>query len=549
MRFLPVAQVVTQRGGHFALGVEQPHRDRRYEIRIVHDSFCERSLPRVQVQERDWFDAGTIRLLRGVVVRGRVTTKAGGFPIRDALVAIDNPNGVLRLAETPGRETGLLARTEADGRYRIPNVDPRKSYRISAVAPEFARQERLNVTVNEVNSQVDFQLGPGYSITGLVTGPTGEPLRHAKVTAHALTQKAPQREETRSDDEGRFMLPGLNQGSFTVIAEAHGYVRGEDKPIPAGKQDLHIVLEKQGLVIVQALGKHGQPLPNYTMHLRTWFEGQSMPGPTQIYKQVQGAQNGVATLAGIDPMDYVVEVQAKDHAKAFSAPFRIVASPHVTPRVIVRLNEGGVIAGRVVDGRGSPLPGVSIQTLPGHFVDHPFIRKLGIQVPHRITKTRVVTGQRGEFRIPLLNEGKYQLKFTHRDYCNLFTKGHEVWTGSTTILGSIRMFRGALVDGIARLGGVAKGQLKVTVSRIADAQDKGKDKNVLPFSCEAVTNNTGHFVFAKRLLPGDYEVRGALQHADFFTQMIQFQKSQSRFRIGPGQLRHQLQVQIPAVAK
>jgi hypothetical protein len=101
------------------------------------------------------------------------------------------------------------------------------------------------------------------------------------------------------------------------------------------------------------------------------------------------------------------------------------------------------------------------------------------------------------------------------------------------------------------LGGVAKGQLKVTVSRIADAQDKGKDKdkNALPFSCEAVTNKTGHFVFAKRLLPGDYEVRGALQHADVFTQMIQFQKSQSRFRIGPGQLRHQLQVQIPAAAK
>ena len=69
---------------------------------------------------------------------------------------------------------------------------------------------------------------------------------------------------------------------------------------------------------------------------------------------MRGAANGVATLDGINPMDYVVEVRAKGHAKAFSPPFRIVSGSQATPRVTVRLNEGGVIAGVVVGvhGRG-----------------------------------------------------------------------------------------------------------------------------------------------------------------------------------------------------
>ncbi len=542
MRFLPVAVTVTEHDGSFALGLEQPRETDRYEIRIVTQSFCERSVPAIQILEGDWFDAGTIRLKRGVVVSGRVTTKAGGFPIQDALVTIGNPNGVLRLAETPGQEHGLAAHTGAGGSYRIPNVNPVKSYQVSAVALDFARQERTNITLDpHRNTQVDFQLGPGYSITGLVTGPAGAPIRGAKVTAHALSQKLSQQEETRTDEQGRFALLGLEQGSFNVIAEAYGYVRGEAAPIRTGTKELHLVLEKQGLVIVQAFGKNGRPLRNYTMHLRPWFEGQPLPGPTQIHKEVRGAANGVATLEGINPMDYVVEVRAKDHAKAFSAPFRIVSGPQATPRVIVHLNEGGVIAGVVVDSQGNPLPGVAIQTLANHFVDNPLIRALGFQVPHRITKTRVVTNQQGEFRIPLLNDGKYQLKFTHRDHCSLFTKGHQVTAGQTTSLGSIRMVRGALVDGIARVGGVAKGQVRVTVSRIPDPNDK----DAPPLTCDAVSNNTGQFVFAKRLLPGEYEGGAMPLNEGPFKGLICYQASKFRFRIGQGQIRHHLQVRIP----
>jgi len=542
MRFLPVAQAVTREDGRFALGLQWRGPDHRFELRIVHDNFCERSLLSLQVQERDWYDAGTIRMKRGTAVRGRVTTKAGGFPIADALVTISNAGGGLRLAGTPGQEDGLTAHTGADGRYRIPNVDPQKSYRISAVATDFARQEHPNVTLDlHGDSQVDFQLVRGWQITGRVTGPAGEPLAHARVTAHALTQKSTQTEETRANDKGRFVLMGLAQGSFTVIAEAYGYIRGEEAPIPAGKQNLHIVLEKQGMVIVQAFGKHGRPLHDYTIHLRTWFEGSPMPGHTKIYKHVRRAQNGVATLDGLDPMDYVVEVCAKDHAKAFSPPFRIVAG-RTTPRVTVHLNEGGVLAGVVLDEKGNPLPGVAIQTLPNHFMDNPLIKMLGGEVPHRITKTRVVTNDQGEFRIPLLNDGKYQLRFTHRDYCNLFTKGHEVWTGQTTSLGNIPMVRGALVDGFARMDGVARGQIKVTVTRVPDANDD----QAPPLTCEAVSNNSGHFVLAKRLPPGQYEARGANQLTHFLLQVIQYKKSLVKFRIGPGQVRHQLQVRVPS---
>ncbi len=539
--FLPVAQTVSDDNGKFMMGIERVEDGRVYEVHVIHHKFCDHKMPNIQFLEEDWVDAGRIELQRGVIVEGRVTVKGTNYPIAEASVSIGNPNGAINIAPVPGRENGITAEADASGHYRIENVDPVGIFKMTAVAPDYAKAEKTEVSLNvgTVN-RVDFELSPGFSIAGIITGPTGKPVPYAKITAYALSQKVSQTEETRTNENGKFEVIGLQQGSFTVVAEAPGFVKGEDKPIPSGKQDVHIVLEKQGMVTVQVFGKSGTPQRNYQIWLKTYFEGQQIYGGTNVYKKVERAPNGITTLEGINPMDYVVEVHAKRHAKAYSEPFKILVSQTELPTVTVRLNEGGVIEGVVVNGAGQPIADATVKTKPNKLFDNPLVQMF--QVPYRITKSQVQTNARGEFRIPLLNDGQYQVRFIHRDYCTLTTDDNKVIAGESTNVGQVRMIQGALLSGIVRVNGIPRGQVKVAVSSVPD----GKETTTpTMFSCEAITDNNGQYILSKRLPPGTYEAYAAEQiQNNPFLMIVQMQNSKKSFRVSGNQKRRVLHINL-----
>ncbi len=523
--FLPVAQTVSDESGRFRMGIEQVEEGKVYEVRITHDKFCDDKLPNIQPIEGQYVQVGTHELKRGVVVEGRVLVKGTNYPVADATVSIGNPNGTVDIAPVPGREHGITATVDASGYYRVENVDPEGFFKMTAVAPDYAKDEKTQVTLEKgAINRVDFQLSPGFSIAGIITGPTGTPIPFAKITAYLLSQKVAQTEETRTDEHGKFEVLGLQQGSYTIVAECPGFVKGDDKPIPAGKKDVHIILEKQGMVTVQVFSKTGGPMRSYEVWLKTYFEGQEIFGNTNVYKKVERSSDGTTRLEGIDPMDYVVEVQAKGHAKGFSEPFKVVASQQEIPKVTVRLNEGGIIQGVVVSGNGQPVADATVRTRPNKLIDNPLVEMF--QVPYRITKTDVKTDKNGAFRINLLNDGLYQLRFEHPDYCTLTTNDTKVVTGESTNVGQVRMLQGALLTGIVRVNGVPQGQVKVSVSAVADEQNI----NPNPFSCDAITDNQGRYILSKRLPPGNYEAYAAQQiQNNPFIMIVQMQKSKKPF--------------------
>jgi len=524
--FLPVAQTVSDENGKFRMGVERVEDGKVYEVRIVHAKYCDHKLPNIQFLEEDWVTV-LARLKRGVIVEGQVMVKGTNYPVADATVSIGSPNGSINIAPVPGREHGITADVDASGRYRIENVDPGGFFKMTAVAPDYAKEEKTQISLEKGTvNRVDFQLSPGFSIAGIITGPTGKPVPYAKITAYALSQKVSQTEETRTDENGKFEVLGVQQGSYTIVAESPGFVKGEDKPIPAGKKDVHIVLEKQGMVTVQVFGKSGSTMRSYQVWLKTYFEGQQIYGNTNVYKKVERASNGMTTLEGIDPMDYVVEVHAKNHAKAYSAPFKIIASQQDIPKVTVRLNEGGVIEGVLVNGAGQPIVGATVSTRPNKLIDNPLVEMF--QVPYRITKKQAKTNAKGVFKINLLNDGLYQLRYEHDDYCTLTTNDTQVITGQTADAGQVRMVQGVLLTGIVRVNGVPQGQVKVSVS--AAGNDQGATPN--QFSCDAITDNQGRYILSKRLPPGSYEAYAAQQiQNNPFLMIVQMQKSKKPFRV------------------
>ncbi len=112
--------------------------------------------------------------------------------------------------------------------------------------------------------------------------------------------------------------------------------------------------------------------------------------------------------------------------------------------------------------------------------------------------------------------------------------------GRKAELPNIQITRGCMVTGFATVAGQVKGQIKVNVSSVND------EKNPVPFSCEAISDNEGAFLLNKRLKPGRYEVMAAQQvQANPLIMMVQFNKSKKSFVIAPGQEHFELRVDVP----
>ena len=279
VRFPPVAQDSTVLDGSFHLGVEEWVEGQEFEVRVVHDSFCEGRIQRINIQPRDWYDAGDISLTGGVAVFGRVTTETG-LPVPNAKITVNRPNSLDHISPTPGREDAVAARTDSNGNYEIPHVDPPNTFSITAVAEDFATEEKRNLRFMDLSRfELDFQLGMGLTIGGTLASADGEPVSSARVTVAALSQKSTQTEEVFSDREGFFLAEGLRAGVYSVIVEARDFIRVDERPIMAGTENLAITLETQGGVEITVVDKNGAALKSFDYRIRAAFEGNNYGNP------------------------------------------------------------------------------------------------------------------------------------------------------------------------------------------------------------------------------------------------------------------------------
>ena len=534
----PVARGECDAQGVFALGIEQVDASRSFEVRVVTDKYVDFQLGGLHIQPNDWYDAGVLKLDAGLQLSGVVTVAgSNGLPVPGAEISVKlTGNPITSAAPTPGRERGLVVKADQNGRYRIDNA-PSGIVTLSAVASNFARLERPGTNLDKgTQNVVNFELQEGKIIDGTVFDPQHTPIAGAKVTAMAISSKTPINEEARTGHDGRFEIIGLVDGPYQINVLAPGFVNGNPGPVEAGTRGLEITLEKQGSVRVQVYGKNNRLLSTYLVTVKIAYQNSDLYGNTEVpQKQIRSPKDGIGVVEGLNPPQapnqYLLQIDADGHAKAFSEQFTIVPGTE-PPLIVVHMNEGGVLEGTVTSTDGRPLPGVTVTTMPNNLDENPFTAMFQGVIPYNITRTTISTNAEGKFRLPLLNEGKYQLKLQHASHFDMFVKDNEVHTGQTTIVPNLRMGRGCTVTGTVRVDGQAAGQVKVTISTLQDPTKVG----VSPFSSEAITDNDGRFGFPKRVPPGRYTVMAARQTlGNPILQMGDFNKSKQEIEIGPGQ--------------
>jgi len=168
-------------------------------------------------------------------VSGTVTDQSRRQPLNGARVIV----GELYGDRTRRDWTGF------DGKYRVNGVPPGRqvvTVHLRGYAPELATVE---VEVGKT-AMLDFKLGPGGQVGGLVVGPEGKPLAGVHVVAVRWREHETLGLQAMTDGQGRFVIADAPNDEFhiTLLHSAHQAVHS--RPVRAPKTDYRFEMIPRG---------------------------------------------------------------------------------------------------------------------------------------------------------------------------------------------------------------------------------------------------------------------------------------------------------------
>lgn len=297
-----------------------------------------------------------VELERALLITGRVEDEATGEPVGGLVVSA-------RPAASPWAGTGHVATTLPDGTFRIDAL-PEGSYvvtvqRNDGVADDWIRKE-LGV-VEAGTEDLVIQVERGYRIAGVLRDPDGLPvttplpIEAIRITDHGGLDYA-HRVTVHSDEEGRFLFAGLPRGRYDLTFEPPQ--AGGSQPsiaatalqgIPAGTTDLVVDL-------VEGLSIRGRLVD---------ADGETVEVPGTIFVHPMGTVAGSQESVAVPVLGGTFETPALVYGRSY----RILATgfpgyrqgtlTDVRPGstdLVIPLEAGGSIRGRVLDEQGRPVP-------------------------------------------------------------------------------------------------------------------------------------------------------------------------------------------------
>lgn len=553
----PVAETRSGPDGAFAIGLQLAS-DKNFDLRFLSPAHADSSITDLRVLADEWHDVGTVTLAPGLTLHGRVTVEGTATPVPQALVRVVAASAFedAMLQALPGREQGLAALAEPDGRYTIHNVPATGVVQMSAVAHGFARVVRKDIDLSKAaDTEIDFGLPPGLALVGRVVDPAGKPVARAQIEAWPTTAALPACTAVTQTD-GAFAVLGLREGKHLVKVRARGFQDVDLRDIVAGRDDVRVTLRPRARLLVRAFTPNGRIVRDYRVGVRRYFAATAntreqvarvVELPDQRARIAPAAD--AAEIANVPPGTFVVQVTADGLAKSQSMPVTIDETMDAVT-VDVALTAGAALVGIVVDEAGQPLAGALVQTqVDGALPDNELWRILRPNAPDQITEARATTGTDGRFALEHLAFGDYQLEITHPDACRAFVTGQKLAQVERRELGSVRLATGTVVFGRATRGGAVHPQIHLVLATAVDPKGPPPDAGSA-ILVKTVTDSTGAFRFPRRVPPGTYELRAAAldagnADAQALARMLQLQKNVQPLVIAPGQRQLEHHIDLP----
>jgi protocatechuate 3,4-dioxygenase beta subunit len=417
----------------------------------------------------------------GVTRRGRVVDRDTGEPVAGAHVE-DFRNPFNRI------------RADGDGRFVLRGM--RRGAGVRITAPGYNAQcVPLGVAADRERT---VRLVRGIVISGRVIGPDGEPVAGARVSAHVAFSE-PREEETRTDESGAFRLTGLQEyasragNRIRVAADGFAPAAHRVLGLKAGdeKHGVEIRLAKGAALTGRVTDEHGSPVSEARVLLRSpplpWFER---------YTDSAGRFAFTNVTPGTYDLHLVDRGFMQRHRFSSRQPTCVrglILSSGDRRHEEIILRAGAVVAGRVTDTDGRPVPGAVVKA------EFPFevLQKGGTA---RFARRTTLTGEDGSFSIGglLENAPEYLVWANRAGYRG--ARSRRVGAGTRGL--SLTLTRLATVKGRVVMGATGRParEFSVGMTEVGDPAEGRK----LHHAGESVVDLAGRFTL--HAPPGSYRI-------------------------------------------
>lgn len=287
----------------------------------------------------------TVALARGATVSGSV--RCQDKPVADASVRISVRGKPVELA---------VGRTDAAGAFCFADLPPAQVF-VRVGSGDFAEQwTRLEIAPAQEH-RLEIELQPGRTLRGrVVDAVTGAGIAAARIADSWTMKRA-----VRTEDDGRFALAGLREGSYVMCyVQAAGFSSMSRNVGLQLDEEVEFRLLRGGEVTGRIVGAGGAPLPGaYAAVCASYEEAQGMQGSDWIPARIAG--DGRFTAPDLRPdQHYWLMVRAPGCGMRVHALPRRLGNGERFDVGDVVLQEAGGIEGRVVDDAGTPLTAVEV---------------------------------------------------------------------------------------------------------------------------------------------------------------------------------------------
>src|ERR1051326_8545733 len=296
----------------------------------------------IEVQEGKTTNDVDVRLERGAIVKGHVTS-SDGQALDDVSVTVDGAPVFRAFPRNNAREV-----TDMNGDYPLAGVGP-GSRHVTFSKSGFVPQTKSIDAASGRETTLDATLDRGRELHGRVIDESGEGVASADVRAD-FESMAP----TRTDPDGAFIMTGLRDQHYRVIARKNGYIEAHADDVDPNGPPITLTLRRGGSITGHVTGLSDVELANA-------FVLVTGPGVASNAR-VDASANFV--LQGIPDGTFNVEASARNGAQVRRTPRKSVqVMSGSAPPVELSFAEGFTIRGRV-PAQGQPLPDSTVTFSP-----------------------------------------------------------------------------------------------------------------------------------------------------------------------------------------
>jgi Carboxypeptidase regulatory-like domain len=293
-------------------------------------------------------------LVPGGVIEGIVLDAQTRAPVVGAIVEARRDSAAIMLAET----RGAVATTGADGKFRVAGLRP-GAWELDARG-EGRRTKAptlVGLGIAEQVTDVELLVGKSPVIRGVVVDENAAPVKGASVTAFARGSG----ERAKADDKGAFVIEGLAPGRYMLIGSSSEHFGDMGPPVMLEDKDVNdvVVRVKKGAKLL------GRVEPPQVCDIKAEADdgGRGPGGGMRMMRLTTPVQSGADGKFEIVPVEEGKQGLEARCASGDQGKVAVDVKPGTT-EVVIAVKPGSAIAGRVLDGEGKAVAGVSVMASP-----------------------------------------------------------------------------------------------------------------------------------------------------------------------------------------